>query len=150
MTGIQYQCDSVRRDRLDVRGLRSGRPRGVDVALDETEVRRLLAVGVAVVELTAALEVVDVQRRTPMRVVAADVVEERRLSRWIELHLEEGAPAALAAAVRGVGVALRLTRRLRVGVLVAERHTEPGRNRQLEPMRHIAAGSSDSRCRGGV
>ena len=56
-----------------------GGPVGTPLRLDEREVGRLGAVGVAVAKPYRALQVVDVQRRAPVRVVAADA--SRRTAR---------------------------------------------------------------------
>jgi hypothetical protein len=69
--------------------------------------------------------------------VAADAVRERGEARWVELQLHERRPGTRVRAARRVRVGSRLARQQRRGVRVADRHRDPRRDRQLEPVRHV-------------
>ncbi len=132
VSGIHEQGAGVGGIGGEVRELRAGRARRHAVGLDEREVGWLDAVRVARREGEVALEIVDVQRCAPVRVVAADVIDDRAGTWRVELHLEEGAAAAgqlrrgpREVPHRGVCVTLRSARRVWVGLRIAQRHGEP-------------------------
>src|SRR5579885_3317808 len=66
---------------------RSRRAGGNAVGLDEGEIDRLSAVGVAGNEIRRAFQTVDVERGTPVRAVTADTADKRVEARRIELQL---------------------------------------------------------------
>src|SRR5467141_3006947 len=128
VTRVHEQRLRVGRDGCQVGQLRARRAGRHTVLLDESEVRGLDAVEVAVVELAGALEVVDMEGGAPVGVIAADVVDERTKAGRVELYFEEGAAATVdiegGRVFGGVRVAVRLAGRLRIGERVAERHAE--------------------------
>lgn len=125
---IHQQRMPIWRKRRGVRGGWPWRTRGNPIRLKEREVDRFGAI--LIHSVAVDFKAVDVQRRAPMREIAAELGDERRKAGWIELQLHKRRACKKGRVLVAIGDA----RPIGKGVGVAERHGEPDRREQLESL----------------
>ena len=146
VTLVYQQRVVIRQERADVRELRARRTRGDAVGLQEREVGRLLAIGVAGGEVEVALQAVDGEGRAPLGHAAALAVDKRGEARRVQLELHERGAGRVGDVQADIAVAVRGTRVLRIGIGVAHRQPKPRGDGQL-PVVGDASGRGRSALR---